>query len=331
MDSTNKIFEVLQALEISDEEISSLGQAEDISANSISRFLDDSSFISRMNSSIGEIHIEGSGVKESSAPMVNVGNALSSIQTSIDAIGASIKGVKNLRGKISTSITSLTSLNVVASPLSGSLRILVSPEQQGFDEVFPDHGDNLFGLDEDFGARPLADLALEAMIDLIDDINPGSPNTGAFEERLYDLGPRVASSMKTMLEVFSDSDFDIEVTWKEPDKQERRAKINKEVSHYAVGVIERPKADIEIEEITGKLLTVTATIKDKIRIIDHANKDFVIEIGEISEQDLSQFHTGDAATVTAEKIATYYPGGRSTVKYKGLSITKPLSLESYMG
>lgn len=310
------------------DETSRIESAMDASAESVRRFVGSSVFDARMIDSFGEIHIEGSGVKGNAAPMANVGDVLSNIQASIDSIGAKLRGRINEKGRIPSEITSLTSLDIVASPMPGSLRILVSPGKRGFDEVYPDDGDNLFGIGEDFGKRPLADLSLEAMIDLIKEVDLNSPDSKNFEIKLQEMGPRVASSMKSMFSSFAKSDFDVEMSWKEPQKRISKARVNKELAAHAVRVIVQSKADIEKDIISGSIITVTTSTKDRIRILDESGEDILISIGDISRMDLARFHAGSRVLVGVEKSVSYFPGGRTTVKYRGVSIRESETLHT---
>lgn len=293
--------------------------SEEVSWESIDRMVENMGVSPRVINSRGEIHLKGSGVKANAAPASFVGNLLNEFQCTIDALGASISGHTSAMGAIPSAIRTSTMINIVASPQPGSLRLNISPAQQGFDEVFP-NGETLFGFD-DLGRRPLADIAVEELINLLAKVDTQSPNNEDLMEELMDRGPRVTSTFKGLMKSLDEGNFDADLKWSEPKRDKKESTITHELARYAVSVIENARIETNERTFSGTLITSTASKKDKIRIsLDNSGEDKIISLGKIDPIAMNQFHTYDKVIIKAEESIGHYVGGRETIRLMGLSI-----------
>lgn len=85
--------------------------------------------------STGIIHITGPSALGNSAPVKAVGNLLTSIQSTIDAVGASLMGNRSAEGALPSAITSRTEMSLIASPMPGSVVIQVAPSLARMDDL----------------------------------------------------------------------------------------------------------------------------------------------------------------------------------------------------
>lgn len=277
--------------------------------------------------SLGIIHITGPSIVDNTAPVKAVGGLLTSIQGAIDAIGASLTGVRSSHGAVPSSISGRTQMSLVASPMPGSVVIQVAPTLDRTIDLYP-NGTALFDVEEELGARPLADLAFSEFSTLIRDFEQSTPDDSIFIDRLTDLGPRVASTMKEFCESVNKGVMNVDFEWSEPGKSAETSFISHNQARRAAKVID--DANIENEEVTleGILLTVTTSNKDKLRIIEDSGKEVIVTIGDISPSSLFALHAGERVVVQAERRISSRPGGRKVEKLVGRSIDITPTLES---
>lgn len=270
-------------------------------------------------SSTGIIHITGPSILGNAAPVKAVGNLLTTIQNTIDAIGASLMGNRSAGGVIPSAITGRTEMSLIASPMPGSVVIQVAPSLSRMDDLYP-KGPGLFDVEAELDAKPLADQAFIEFSTLIGELREDDLDDTQFVEHLTDLGPRVATAVKGFCEIVDKGVLDLEFEWTEPSKQTETAVISHSHAERAVKVI--ASANIENEEVTieGTLLTVTQSTKDKLRILKNDGREIVITIGDISPAATYPLHTGDRVRVLAEKRVSLRPGGKRTEKLIGKAI-----------
>lgn len=282
--------------------------------------------LSEEPSSIGVIHITGPSIINNSAPVKAVGNLLTSIQNAIDAIGASLTGNRSAGGLIPADITGRTEMSLIASPMPGSVVIQVAPSLARVDDLYPE-GPGLFDVEAEVDARPLADQAFTEFSTLIGELREDDPDESQFVDHLTDLGPRVATAMKSFYESVDKGALDLEFEWTEPNRQAETANVSYSRAERAAKVI--ASANIENEEITieGVLLTVTQSSKDKLRIVQDDGKEVVVTIGDISPAATYPLHTGERVRIFAERRVSHRPGGRRSEKLVGKAVEAVAKLD----
>lgn len=271
------------------------------------------------DSSTGIIHISGPSIIGNAAPVKAVGNLLTDIQGVIDAIGASIMGNRTTGGAIPGAITGRTEMSMIASPMPGSVVIQIAPSLARTADLYP-NGPSLFDIEEETGARPLADQAFTEFSALVNELSVDAPDENDLVDHLTDLGPRVATAMKTFCETIDKGVFDIELEWEEPNRSPSSTAISHSHAKRAAAIIATAK--IENEEVTleGALLTITQSIKDKLRLLADDNTEIVISIGDISPAAIYPLRTGDRVRVLAERRISTKPGGKRNVKLVGKAL-----------
>lgn len=321
MTQNNSLNELFRSIGVNVDDYSTvdLPSPEEASRESVERMIAKSSRTARVLMSRGEIHLRGSGVKLNAAPASCVGNLLNEFQCAVDALGASLSGHTSAMGAIPSAIRASTTINIVASPQPGSIRLSISPAKQGFEEVFPD-GETLFGFDP-LGRRPLADIAVEELIDLIAKVDDQSPDSEDLVETLMNKGPRVASTFKGLMQSLDEGDFDADIKWCEPEKAKKESRITHHLAKYAVSVIENAKIESNEVVFYGTLITSTSSKKDKIRIIlDDTGEERTMSLGDIDPITMNRFHPNEKVVIKAEESIGHHVGGRETVRLAGISI-----------
>lgn len=278
--------------------------------------------------SIGVIHITGPSVKGHTAPLKAVGTFLSALQNGVDAIGASIQGVMTSAGSLPFDITGRTQLSMVASPMPGSVVIQVAPTLNRMEDLYPGGKEqSLFDLEDEIGARPLADMAFGEFSSLIKELNVEGPDKIRFLNRLTDHGPRVASTMKSFCDSIDKGALDVDFEWEEPGRPPERSNLSHEAAKHASVVIQNANIDSEATHIVGKILTVTMSQKDKLRVLTDSEQEATLAIGSILPADVVSLHPGDRVDIEAERRISRRPGGRSCEKLIGVSLQKLPALQ----
>lgn len=297
-----------------------LGTPEEASERSLRAFVAEQAGedAAEQGESHGLIHFTGPAVIGHSAPISAVGNALTSMQSAIDAIGAAIEGFSSLGGQIPNRVKARTELRMNASPLAGSVVIDVRPSMSREEDLYPD-GPALFDLDNQ-GARPLADECLEDFLGILSSTGEDSDSHDKFIELLSGYGPRTSSAIREFCSSLERDSLDVDFRWVEPKKQPIKSQMSHARAKSVASVIK--DADIEVEdiELTGVLVTSTMSKKDKLRIRLGDGTEKILSLGKIAAQDIAKYHPGETVKVIAEHRIGRYAGGREKDWYIGVSI-----------
>lgn len=275
----------------------------------------------------GIIHITGPSALGNSAPVKAVGNLLTSIQSTIDAVGASLMGNRSAGGSLPSAITSRTEMSLIASPMPGSIVIQVAPSLARMDDLYPE-GLGLFDAEAELDAKPLADQAFIEFSTLISELREDGPDNSQFVDHLTDLGPRVATAMKSFCESIDKGVLDLELEWTESSRKAKTASISHSHAERAARLI--ASANIENEEVTieGVLLTVTQSTKDNLRILEDDGQEVVVTIGDIPPAATYPLHTGERVRIRAEKRVSRKLGGTRSEKLVGKAVELATKLEA---
>jgi hypothetical protein len=207
--------------------------------------------------------------------------------------------------------------------MPGSVVIQVAPTLDRMSDLYPEgKAQALFDLEEEIDARPLADLAFDEFSSLIKDLNVDGPDKTVFLDRLTDHGPRVASTMKAFCDSVDKGALDVDFEWEEPGRPPEMSNLSHETAKHASVVIQNANIESETIHIVGKILTVTMSKKDKLRILTDSEQELTLAIGTISPADVVVLHPGDQVDIEAERRVSRRPGGRSYEKLIGVSLQK---------
>ena len=160
----------------------------------------------------GSVRLTGAGVVGHSAPLDDVGAVATSWQRCITAVGASLEGVRTSFGQIPREVVQRTRLTLTAAPSTGSIQLDLAPEANPLRETSKDGQMVVYDT-----PRPIADLASETLIALLDQAARTGPDGDDLGDVIRRLGPRVASHVRRLADVLDKAHFDLDVTWSEPN------------------------------------------------------------------------------------------------------------------
>ena len=302
----------------------------DLSVSSLRAFISQS-YLQHSSESSALIHITGPSVVGHSAPLRSVGDFMTQLQSTFEAVGASIEGFKALSGSIPSKIAKRTELALVASPLPGSVILEVAPSMPRIEDFRPNGEPALFDVGTPIDAKSLADCAFEELSSLLSDLSCETPDQDVFVEHLAELGPRVASNVQSLCETVDKSQIDVDFAWREPSKENKTICVSHSFAKFAASVIKDAQVNVEQIHIEGVLLTVTTSEKDHLRIKEEGSsglsRDTVLPIGDIPPEQLYGLQPGDRVAVDAERQLFTRAGGRSHQKLVGVGISKINRLE----
>lgn len=295
-----------------------------LSVSSLRSFIDQT-YLQHSAESTALIHVTGPAVSGHSVPLRSVGDLMIRLQAAFDSIGASIEGFKSLGGAIPSALAKRTELSLVASPLPGSVVLEVAPTKPRLEDLYP-NGEALFDVEKVIGAKPLADSAFEELSSLMSDLATDAPDQEKFIDHLAELGPRVASNVRALCDAVDKGSIDIDFEWKSPSGDRKKVGVNHTFAKFVSVVIRDTEIDTESVGIEGVLVTVTASVKDHLRIrgdLDEGSaSEVTLSIGDIPPEQLYGLQTGDRVRVDAERQIFNCVGGGKREKLVGISIER---------
>jgi hypothetical protein len=263
------------------------------------------------------LRLTGEGVVGASAPMEHVARVMSSFQRLVTAWGASLEGVKSLRGAFSAGIQARTRLRLVAGIAPGSVVLNLAPDLSPVQELTPDGMEAMFG-------QPVSqrlDQVLEQVSALVEDASEVGPDASDAKlvAALVDLGPRAASCLRSFSEQLSSGRFDLDVEWAEPDRSTRRGSITASQAGRLAKVITGRELDQGEVTITGVLHTVS-----DVGVpweVEAAGQRFRVKRGLVTAEMVRAARPSVGATVkvTAQVSLKEGPGGEK-VEYRATGV-----------
>ncbi len=308
----NRLLKLLQELGVDEEQYRDFEPewetASDLSRASVEAMTRIQAGTARVIKSAGSLRIHGNGVHEHSADLDAVGNVMSLFQSLVTAIGAVIEGHGASRGRVPQAVIHDTQLSLDAQPAPGSIVLSITPKADEMAIAYP-QGESLFGYE--YPKIVLADESMDQLIELLSTIS--MVDIEPFIDMVKAAGPRQAATLKALLKRLADSDFDVDVTWEEPEKPTRRVTLTSEAASYAYHSIESRNIDSYEEDITGVIQTISVT--KRLEILpdgqDENGKQLptvYIKRGELSDSDLAQYSVMDRVTVHVRTTPEIKPG-----------------------
>lgn len=271
--------------------------------------------------SVGYINITGPAVKNNSAPLKSVAKLIAAFQDGVEAVGGALKGFFSSRGRIPIEVSGRTQLSMVASPLPGSVVIQVAPSLQRNFDLYPEEP-ALFDVEKEADAESLADQAIGELSNLLNELSAETPDKEQVLNRLTDLGPRTATAVKELCQSVSSSGIDVDFSWKQPGREEKKSSISAAYAKSAVSLIENANIESKEEVMEGILKTITESEKDKLRILLDSGTEEQLSIGSIPPADLATANTGDRVRITAMRSVSSRAGGRKSEKLEGVALER---------
>ncbi|WP_159619887.1 hypothetical protein [Arthrobacter zhaoguopingii] len=252
--------------------------------------------------SVGALRLSGAGVTGHVAALDDVTLLGLSLQRLITAIGAALKGFKNVRGRVPKELSTYTTLGLRAAPRPGSLildlspRISPSEELRGKGEVFSESD------------TQLVDAVIERLSRLLQAAreHQGGADETAFSSEIRELGPRAASALRGFAQATSASNFNVDLTWAQPLHETVECSLTPRDALWLEKVIAGRKLDAEPIVIHGALQTVSHGKKWDLLNSEFGNVS--IDVTDIEGRPWSEWNPDDLVEVDASITITQSPG-----------------------
>jgi len=267
----------------------------------------------------GTLHLTGEGVTGSSAPLDDIGQVMTGFQRLVTAWGAALEGAKNIGGRLSDAITAKTRLRLVAGIAPGSVVLNITPDLSAGEELMPD---GMEALIEQPTSQHL-DQVMEQVASLVagaEKIGP-DPSDSPLVRTLQDLGPRAASSVRSLAEQLSTGRFNLDLEWSEPNKPTYRGSITSADAGSVARIIASRELDSGHIVIVGQLRT-SSDEATPLCIEVHGQK-YKVRRGQVTPKMIRAAHAaiGDTVRVEAQVILKEGLGG-DKVEYRATKFEK---------
>ena len=261
----------------------------------------------------GSLRISGDGVVGSSAPLEVVGKIALAWQKAVITIGASIEGIRSPLGKVPIDIGLRTRLNLVASPLPGSIILRISPVQNPLVESEPNGNRALVD-----PPRPLADQAVNSLIDLLNEANNSQlSDLDRFANHVQSLGPRVGSAVVNFAKEIDKGNLTLEAYWREPQAAMISTRINALGARFIATFIEGRELDGVEETLVGTLATVSVSERWLVELEDGAVH---MDASGLSSEVPSKWRVGQRVRLRVVVTIREQPDGATRKKFTILDV-----------
>ncbi len=260
----------------------------------------------------GSVRLTGAGVIGHSAPLDDVGAVASSWQRCVTAVGASLEGVRSSFGQIPREVVQRTRLTLTAAPATGSIQLDLAPEANPLRETSEDG--QMVAYDT---PRPLADLASETLIALLDQASNTGPDADELGDAIRQLGPRVASHVRRLADVLEKAHFDLDVVWAEPNAATRRATLTAGTAGWLREFVTGRALDGQEQELTGIVRTVSDLTKWQIETPDGLRS---VDASSLEPEIIEQTHVKQEIRLLVLVRVTERPDGTTSTTYDALDV-----------
>lgn len=262
----------------------------------------------------GNIRLSGAGVAGHSAPFEAIGAIVSSTQLVVTAIGAALEGFKAPRGAFTRELLRRTALSLTASPAAGSIVLSFGPEDS---QVEAEYVSGEVPLDA--SPEPLVDRAFVELFDLLQQAEASDPDAEEFSERLGELGPRVASSLRTWSDSLSSAHIDAELSWSDANANRRFTTVARSQSAWISAMVAGKMLDARPSVIVGTVRTVSDLTSWVIDVEEGARTSVHIE--DLAPTEISPVRVGDRVRLDVLMQERTRPGLPSTFTYSAVSVS----------
>lgn len=278
-------------------------------------------FPTRTLASQGSLRLHGPGVQGHSADLAGTGAIAVAWQRAVDSVGASLEGVKSLRGRIPLDISRRCALALSAVPGGGSLVLSITPKMDHLPEVEPRGDVAMFE-----PPRPLADRASEKLITLCSVVGRATPqDADAAAEQLRLLGPRVASALRGLATAVSTSNVSFDTTWEEPNAPTARSSWTVQQAVWVRTFVDGRDLDAEEEELFG----VARTVSDSERwLVEVDGEQVRVDATDLPHSQVRRVRPGDAVAMLVRLAQREQPDGSVRITR---SVVELLDVETEVG
>jgi hypothetical protein len=265
----------------------------------------------------GFLHLTGPGVSGSSALMDDVARLMSGFQRLVTAWGASLEGITTLRGKINNAVKARTRLRLIAGVAPGSVVLNITPDMPPAEELAPDGQEAM--IDQPVSQR--LDLVLEQVATLVGQASAIGPDATGSEvvKTIRELGPRTASSLRSLTDSLSSGGFDLDVEWAEPNKPTYRGSITAVDAGRVSKVIAGRELDRGQVTMIGLLHTSSdGTTRWEVEVLGESYK---VGRGQVTPEAIHAAHPAPGHTVRITANVSLKEGlGEDKLVYQATSI-----------
>ncbi|AEI11862.1 hypothetical protein [Cellulomonas gilvus] len=266
--------------------------------------------------SLGTLHMAGDGVTGSAARMSAIGEVMTTFQRLVTAVGAAQEGFTALRGTFPAALLAKTQLRLIASPRLGSVVLDFMPEVPPADELYGRVGVPL--IDE-----PRTQRADEAVVEVINMLQAAQDLSADVDESplvedLVGRGPRVAAALREFAKTLATSDFETDLSWRQPGEPTRRTTLPAQDAARLFSLIASRELDHGEAVIEGVIHTVSDKTALAIETDDGAWE--YVRGSRLPPDALAGIRWGSRVRVIADTVEVRKPGGEVTVRYTAKGI-----------
>lgn len=319
---------MLRALESAERERGPLPDVDwetpdDLARMSIESFIVSHGGDPRLDASHGTLHLSGPGVVGHSAPLSDVSSLGGAWQRAVTAVAASLEGFRQVRGRVKDDIQRRSEIVMTAAPAPGSLVLHIGPKAPPLAEAEPNGQTPLLGERD----RPLADLATERLIVLLDELGKAHPEESAdlAAEQLRGLGPRVGSAIRSLAAAVEASNITLTVDWEEPERQRRHAAWTTSEATWVRQFVDGRDLDAEDVTFTGTVVTVSTAQRWRI---DRDGEPVFLDASEVPRDVVHAVAVDDEVEVLARLAVRVQADGsqKKTYTLRSVRVIQPESL-----
>lgn len=275
----------------------------------------------RSLSSRGSLRLHGPAVLGNSAELADVGAITVSWQRAVAAVGASLEGVKSLRGRIPGDINRRCALILTSSPAAGSLVLNIAPKSNPLPEAEPNGQPAMID-----APRPLSDRASETLINLCEALGHAGPeDVDSAAANLRDLGPRVASALRGLASAVANSQVNLDVAWEEPQTPTVRSTWTTAEADWVRNFVDGRDLDAEEDVVVGRARTVSDSERWLLEVDGETVR---VDASALELQDVRKVRPGDEVTLTVHISQRQQPDGTVRVTRTAVSLDSVAQPES---
>ncbi|MGW9168421.1 hypothetical protein [Agromyces sp. NPDC055658] len=290
--------------------------AEDLARLSIESLAIDTTLV-RRDRSRGSIRLTGTGVQGHSVRVDSLTKTLANFQRLVLASGMALEGHRSLKGQPPPRVLTRTRLRVEAAPSPGSLVVAFVADSPVEAEIAPDGQPDILG-DE----STLLDRSIEKAIGLLATGKEITANAddSEFIELIEEAGPRVASTLRDLVESFIESSIEPEIVWMQPRTPKAFVSVALPELLMISKLVAGRSLDRDPVELEGILHTVSDMAPLKVTTIE--GETLTVEAKELPFEDIRALNVGDYVRIKAEVTEDHTPGGEPVARYTATSVEK---------
>lgn len=270
----------------------------------------------RRGRSRGRLRLHGPAVHGHAADLTSVATIAAGWQRAVTAVAAALEGQRELRGRLRGDVVRRSRMLLSASPLPGSVVLLIEPAADAMAEVEPNGNVALFSR-----VRPLADRAAEELITLAAELaGEDLPDLEQAAARMRRLGPRVASALRTLAQAVEASDASLDTTWDEPERPSVHSTWTASNARWVREFVDGRDLDAEDQELIGKAITVSTADKWLVEMVHGEPTRVRVDASKLTLAQTRQVRLGDVVRLHVQVTAREQADGTVRIARQAQSV-----------